>query len=180
MIVSIVAVTVVVGRLNINRSFKVRDCTSLRLPIMMYKTAELYDFKRPERQVRVMIVPLCGTGQFLKRSIYRVIETSVRLPRNTNDIRVFKMVIIHILFLSLFWFCFFQARRVGLASDLFKLLLPFLKRTSNSSTAGIEARIQTGALPAVGWSGLLCLGFVGFALFGQKTNEVLQIDPLNI
>ena len=30
-------------------------------------------------------------------------------------------------------------------------------RTSSSSTAGKEARIQTGALPAVGWSVLLCL-----------------------
>ena len=27
-------------------------------------------------------------------------------------------------------------------------------KTSSSSTAGLEARIQTGALPAVGWSGL--------------------------
>ena len=31
----------------------------------------------------------------------------------------------------------------------------FLCRTSSSSTAGREARIQTGALPAVGWSVLL-------------------------
>ena len=30
----------------------------------------------------------------------------------------------------------------------------FSELTSSSSTAGREAQIQTGALPAVGWSGL--------------------------
>ncbi|MEO8613802.1 MAG: hypothetical protein ABI600_01565, partial [Luteolibacter sp.] len=33
----------------------------------------------------------------------------------------------------------------------------FFERTSSSSTAGREARIQTGALPAVGWSVLFAL-----------------------
>ena len=35
--------------------------------------------------------------------------------------------------------------------------LAFMFLPSSSSTAGKEARIQTGALPAVGWSVLLCL-----------------------
>jgi hypothetical protein len=32
-----------------------------------------------------------------------------------------------------------------------------IARTSSSSTAGMEARIQTGALPAVGWSVLFAV-----------------------
>ena len=34
-------------------------------------------------------------------------------------------------------------------------VIQFLRGTSRPSTAGKEARIQTGALPAVGWSVLL-------------------------
>jgi hypothetical protein len=41
----------------------------------------------------------------------------------------------------------------------------FLGRTSSSSTAGMEARIQTGALDAGGWSGLLGLYRFELAVF---------------
>jgi uncharacterized protein (DUF1697 family) len=40
------------------------------------------------------------------------------------------------------------ATKIALCSGRFIVL------TSSSSTAGMEARIQTGALPAVGWSAL--------------------------
>jgi len=43
-----------------------------------------------------------------------------------------------------------QEKAFGDAVDV-QCVRHFFSRTSSSSTAGIEARIQTGALPAVGW-----------------------------
>jgi hypothetical protein len=44
----------------------------------------------------------------------------------------------------------------------------FFSPMSSSSTAGMEARIQTGALPAVGWS-VLCVPSMGAVLMGFKS-----------
>ena len=55
----------------------------------------------------------------------------------------------------------------------------FFCTTSSSSTAGREARIQTGALPAVGWSslGVPSMGTVlmGFKSLGCKP-EIMKMN----
>jgi hypothetical protein len=37
----------------------------------------------------------------------------------------------------------------------------------------MEARIQTGTLPAVGWSVLFCLGFSGFVIVNEINTDIM-------
>jgi hypothetical protein len=59
-----------------------------------------------------------------------------------------------------------------------------ISRTSSSSTAGMEAGIQTGALPAVGWSALFAWSFCsegscchGDLLSVEKRPTLITKDP---
>ena len=49
-------------------------------------------------------------------------------------------------------------------------------RTSSSSTAGREARIQTGALPAVGWSALFAF-LIPESCSGRILHEFVDLAP---
>ena len=61
------------------------------------------------------------------------------------------------------------------------MILDFISyRTSSSSTAGREARIQTGALPAVGWSVLLGFFLFAFGAWTGANGSVLSAAQLDL